>query len=120
MSITKFSFPTTIHFGPGARRLVGEHLNSLGLTRPLIVTDKGLAALPLIAEISAEAAKKQSLPVGELESYLRDNIDYTLDRDNMAGLEMYYQLAAKLGLIPRAKPIEWATAGDVVRVPLRF
>jgi chorismate dehydratase len=73
-----------------------------------------------IAEISAEAAKKQSLPVGELESYLRDNIDYTLDRDNMAGLEMYYQLAAKLGLIPRAKPIEWATAGDVVRVPLRF
>ncbi len=53
MTITKFSFPTTIHFGAGARKLLGEHLNSMGLKRPLIVTDKGLAALPLIAEISA-------------------------------------------------------------------
>lgn len=53
MTITKFSFPTTIHFGPGARKLVGEHLSSMGLMRPLIVTDKGLAALPLIAEMTA-------------------------------------------------------------------
>ena len=53
MAITKFSFPTTIHFGAGARRLLGGHLNSMGLKRPLIVTDKGLAALPLIAEINA-------------------------------------------------------------------
>ena len=53
MTITKFSFPTTIHFGAGARKLLGAHLNSLSLKRPLIVTDKGLAALPMIAEISA-------------------------------------------------------------------
>ena len=53
MTITKFSFPTTIHFGPGARKLVGEHLNSMGLKRPLIVTDKGLGALPLIADMMA-------------------------------------------------------------------
>ena len=51
--MTKFSFPTTIHFGAGARRLVAEHLNGLRLKRPLIVTDKGLAALPLIAEMVA-------------------------------------------------------------------
>ena len=54
MSITKFSFPTTIHFGPGARHLVATHLRELGLARPLIVTDKGLAALPLIAALQAE------------------------------------------------------------------
>ena len=53
MTITKFSFPTTIHFGAGARKLLADHLHSLDLKRPLIVTDKGLAALPLIAEISA-------------------------------------------------------------------
>jgi alcohol dehydrogenase class IV len=51
MSITRFSFPTTIHFGAGARGLVGPHLREQGLKRPLIVTDKGLAALPLIAEL---------------------------------------------------------------------
>ena len=54
MSITRFSFPTTIHFGAGARSLAGQHLHELGLRRPLIVTDKGLAALPLIGELKAE------------------------------------------------------------------
>ena len=50
MSIHHFSFPTTIHFGPGARKLVGGHLRDLGLRRPLIVTDRGLAALPVLQE----------------------------------------------------------------------
>ena len=50
MQITRFSFPTTIHFGPGARRLVSEHLKQQGVKRPLIVTDKGLAALPILKE----------------------------------------------------------------------
>ncbi len=54
MSITRFSFPTTIHFGAGARRLAGPHLREQGCKRPLIVTDKGLAALPLIAALQAE------------------------------------------------------------------
>ena len=54
MAITRFAFPTTIHFGPGARKLVGEHLRSQGVKRPLIVTDKGLGALPLIAELRDE------------------------------------------------------------------
>ena len=53
MSITRFSFPTTIHFGAGARQLAGPHLREQGLKRPLIVTDKGLAALPLMAELKA-------------------------------------------------------------------
>jgi len=54
MAITKFSFPTTIHFGPGARKLVGAQLAERGLKRPLVVTDKGLAALPIVAELMAD------------------------------------------------------------------
>ena len=50
MAITRFAFPTAIAFGPGARRLVREHLLERGLRRPLIVTDRALAALPLLAE----------------------------------------------------------------------
>jgi len=50
MAITKLAFPTTIHFGPGARRMVAEHLKQQGLSRPLIVTDKGLATLPILRE----------------------------------------------------------------------
>ncbi len=50
MTISKFAFPTTIHFGPGARRMVAEHLKQQGIRRPLIVTDRGLAALPILRE----------------------------------------------------------------------
>jgi hypothetical protein len=50
MSIAHFSFPTAIHFGPGARRLAGTHLRERGIRRPLVVTDRALAALPVLAE----------------------------------------------------------------------
>lgn len=50
MSIVKFSFPTSIYFGVGSRMRVGQHLKDLGFKRPLIVTDKGMTELPIIAE----------------------------------------------------------------------
>ena len=62
MTITKFSFPTTIHFGAGARKLLAAHLSSMNLKRPLIVTDKALAALPLIADIFADLTKAGLAP----------------------------------------------------------
>ena len=49
-AITRFAFPTPIHFGAGARKLVAAHLREQGLKRPLIVTDKALAALPVLVE----------------------------------------------------------------------
>jgi alcohol dehydrogenase class IV len=47
MTISHFSFPTTIHFGPGASKMAGVHLRERRLRRPLVVTDKALAALPV-------------------------------------------------------------------------
>jgi alcohol dehydrogenase class IV len=52
--IHRFSFPTTIHFGPGARRLVADHLKAQGVRRPLVVTDRGIAPLPLLAAFVAD------------------------------------------------------------------
>jgi alcohol dehydrogenase class IV len=49
----RFAFPTTIHFGAGARRLVADHLKAQGVARPLIVTDRGIAPLPLLADFVA-------------------------------------------------------------------
>jgi alcohol dehydrogenase class IV len=54
MPIHRFSFPTAIHFGAGARHGVSSHLAGQKLRRPLIVTDRGLAALPIVAEFKAE------------------------------------------------------------------
>lgn len=52
-AIARFSFPTPIHFGAGARRMTGAHLKDAGVKRPLIVTDRGVAALPMCGEIEA-------------------------------------------------------------------
>lgn len=62
MTIHRFSFPTEIHFGAGARNLVGDHLRSRGLQRPLIVTDRGLAALPMLGEF--RSALGSALDIG--------------------------------------------------------
>ena len=54
MTIERFAFPTAIHFGAGARKLVAEHLAAQGLERPLIVTDRGIAPLPLLSKFVAD------------------------------------------------------------------
>ena len=41
----------------------------------------------------------------ELETYLTDNITFFLDDDLRQGLELYYKLAHKHGLIPGLKPL---------------
>lgn len=50
MNQYRFSFPTPIHFGPGVRRQVRDFMKSQGLSRPLIVTDRGVARLPMLKE----------------------------------------------------------------------
>ncbi len=72
--------------------------------------DFGLSRIP---EICFDAAGELELPRPALESYLRENIDFSLDEENRHGLELYFAHAAKLGLIPQAKPLEWAAARAV-------
>ena len=56
MSIHSCAFPTPLQFGAGARKLVGPHLLAFGCKRPLIVTDKALGALPVLAEFRTHLA----------------------------------------------------------------
>jgi alcohol dehydrogenase class IV len=54
--IATFDFPTTIHFGTGARARLGGHLRDTGTARPLVVTDAGVAGLDWFAELAAGIA----------------------------------------------------------------
>ena len=86
--------------------------------RPEVVTAELLAdfaesrnfGLTQIPAICQEAARELELPQPELETYLRHNIDFSLGEENRRGLERYFREAAKLGLIPHEKKIEWAVA----------
>lgn len=61
-----------------------------------------------IGDIAEGAALKLDLPPRELERYLVENIDYSLDDENMAGLRRYYEECARAGLIPKARELEFA------------
>ncbi len=71
--------------------------------------------LARIGEIAEGAAQKLGLPASELASYLRENIDFGLDAENRAGLELFFRKAAALGLIPEARTVEFASAPAAAR-----
>jgi predicted solute-binding protein len=113
--------------------VVGEWRKLTGLpavlafwaARPEIVTPNVLAdfhasrkfGLTQIAAIALDAARELELPQPALESYLRQNIDFSLGEENRRGLEKYFQEAARLGLIPENRKITWA-APAAEAVPL--
>ena len=66
--------------------------------------DDGLAHL---REIARAAAARLELPGGQLERYLQHSIQYRLDAPHCAALESFYRFAHELGLIERARPLEF-------------
>lgn len=65
---------------------------------------EGLARLDQIATDYADQLK---LPQQDLLAYLRDNVNYDLDAENIAGMQRYFDLAADCGLIPERRPVEF-------------
>lgn len=48
------NYPTAIKYGAGRIKELAEFCKANGIKRPLVVTDKGLAAMPMVAEIMAD------------------------------------------------------------------
>lgn len=78
---TNWSYPTRILFGPGRIAELGEAAKGAGFKRPLIVTDPGMAKLPVIAEAQAicgraglEAAVWSNVVPNPTESNMKEGI----------------------------------------------
>jgi len=56
-----WNYPTSIRFGAGRIRELPDACRSLGMKRPLLVTDTVLAALPMVAQV-AELCTRAGLP----------------------------------------------------------
>lgn len=63
-----------------------------------------------ISDIAEAASIKLDLPVPTLETYLRENIDFSLDEENLAGLNLYFEKCAAAGIIPRARPLRFVSS----------
>ena len=50
---SNWNYPTAVKFGPGRIKELAAHCKAHGITRPLLVTDAGLAKLPMVAEAVA-------------------------------------------------------------------
>jgi alcohol dehydrogenase len=48
---SNLNYPTAIKFGAGRIRELADHCKANGITRPLLVTDPGLAAMPMVGKI---------------------------------------------------------------------
>jgi chorismate dehydratase len=66
--------------------------------------DEGLAHAE---EIAAECASELGRPRAELVSYLRENICFELDEEMRAGLELFFRLARRHGVIESLRPLKW-------------
>ena len=60
--VGNWSYPTAIRFGAGRIRELPDACKAVGLKRPLLVTDPGLARLPMIADAMV-ALRKAGLEV---------------------------------------------------------
>ena len=45
------NYPTAIKFGAGRIRELADHCKANGITRPLFVTDPGLAGMPMVGKV---------------------------------------------------------------------
>jgi chorismate dehydratase len=70
-----------------------------------------------LEEISRQAAIELALPAEQLRRYLVENIDFTLDEENLRGLTAYFTFAATMGLIPRRNAVGIAAARNQ---PVRY
>lgn len=58
-----------------------------------------------IREIAAAYSPAVGLPPEEIEKYLLENISFELNEEMRAGLDLFYRLAARHGVIPEARPL---------------
>lgn len=79
-----WNYPTAVTFGAGRIRELPVILKSVGIVRPLLVTDPGLAKLPMVAE-AIRANEKAGLPTG-LFSNIKPN---PVERNITDGLKAF-------------------------------
>jgi alcohol dehydrogenase class IV len=81
-----WNYPTLIRFGAGRIAELPDACKALGIRKPLLVTDPGLAALPMIAN-AVEQCRQAGLPCDVFSSVQANPVEANVT----AGVELYRQ-----------------------------
>jgi alcohol dehydrogenase class IV len=73
-----WSYPTAIRLGPGRIKELAEACKSAGIDRPLLVTDAGLAKLP-ITQMALDLIKQAGMPVAMFADVQPNPVDANVD-----------------------------------------
>ena len=79
-----WSYPTAVRFGPGRIKELADACRAAGITRPLLVTDAGLAKLP-ITEKALGLLKEAGLPVALFSDVQSNPVELNVE----AGLAVF-------------------------------
>ncbi|MGO8732424.1 MAG: menaquinone biosynthetic enzyme MqnA/MqnD family protein [Terriglobia bacterium] len=60
-----------------------------------------------VDDIAAEYALKLNMDPADVKVYLTENIDYSLDEENLRGLRLFFNLAREAGIIPVEKELRF-------------
>ena len=94
MNLTaNWNYPTSISFGPGRIRELAAACLRFGMTRPLLVTDAGLAKMPMIA------AAMEGLKAAGLDAVLFHDVAPNPVAENVAAGVAAYKAASHDGVI---------------------
>ena len=65
------------------------------------------SGLTHFGELVSSEASATGLNRAVVEDYLRHALHYELEQGDIQGLELFFQMAAEDGILPRPRPIEW-------------
>lgn len=82
-----------------------------------IFDDARVRGLRARAEIARAHAEKTGLAPASLESYLVDSIRYAFDEEERAGLDRFFDEAARAGLLPKARAAFFGDQRRTMLVP---
>ena len=66
--------------------------------------DEGVEA---IEQIVQDYKDRLQLPVDDLRDYLTNSVTYDMDQHLRSGMELYFEIAARQGLIEQQRPLEF-------------
>ena len=71
-----------------------------------------------IAALSREWAPRVGISEAVVSQYLTEAISYSLDDESIAGLELFWKLASKAGLLPAPKPLRFLAERGAASQPV--
>ena len=108
MPITaNWSYPTAVKLGAGRIRELADHCKALGMKRPLLVTDRGLASMAITANALAPMLPVESMK--DCVNFSPANAPVLLGPPGVAAMKMLKETGPVVTLVASGPPVSYVS-----------